>query len=68
MHAHADQSPEGRARKLERDLRILELERRERPDHPFTLFNLGMTLAEAGRLVQETGRGCLLFEFPRFLL
>jgi GT2 family glycosyltransferase/tetratricopeptide (TPR) repeat protein len=56
VHANSDQSPAGRARKLERDLRILELERRERPDHPFTLFNLGMTLAEAGRFAEDRGQ------------
>ena len=38
-----------RARKFERDLRILFLELAERPDHPFTLFNLGMTYTHAGR-------------------
>jgi tetratricopeptide (TPR) repeat protein len=55
VHANADQSPEGRAKKIARDLRILELDRQERPNHPFVLFNLGMTLAEAGRLKQEHG-------------
>jgi len=30
-----------RGRKLGRDLRLLELEDAERPDDPFTLFNLG---------------------------
>ncbi len=48
VHAHADNSPDGRTRKLDRDLRILGLDHRERPDHPFVLFNLGMTYAEAG--------------------
>ena len=33
----------GAGRKLERDLRLLYLELSERPEHPFTLFNLGMT-------------------------
>jgi tetratricopeptide (TPR) repeat protein len=47
-HSGSDQSTEGRARKLERDFRILELEYKERPDHPFTLFNLGMTHDQAG--------------------
>jgi len=48
VHAGSNQTSEGRARKLERDLRILELELRERPDHPFVLFNLGMTYEDAG--------------------
>ena len=54
-HANADNSLQGHARKLERDLRILQLEYRERPDHPFTLFNLGMTLADAGRHDEAIG-------------
>jgi hypothetical protein len=36
-------SPEARARKHERALRILHIEDRERPNDTFTLFNLGMT-------------------------
>ncbi len=55
VHSGADQSPEGRARKIDRDLRILNLECGERPDHPFTLFNLGMTLAEASRHEEAIG-------------
>jgi O-antigen biosynthesis protein len=49
VHSGSDQSPEAQARKRERDLRILGLEFRERPDHPFTLFNLGMTYADGER-------------------
>lgn len=45
-HSGSDQSPAGRKRKQERDLRILHLELSERPEHPFTLFNLGMTYAD----------------------
>jgi tetratricopeptide (TPR) repeat protein len=48
VHAGADHSPEQRQRKLERDFRLLRLELRDRPDHPFALFNLGMTYADAG--------------------
>jgi tetratricopeptide (TPR) repeat protein len=33
----------------------LELEHAERPDHPFTLFNLGMTCAAAGRHEEAVG-------------
>jgi GT2 family glycosyltransferase/tetratricopeptide (TPR) repeat protein/SAM-dependent methyltransferase len=47
VHSGSDHSPEGQARKLERDLRILHQELSERPDHPFTLFNLGMTYRDA---------------------
>jgi GT2 family glycosyltransferase/tetratricopeptide (TPR) repeat protein len=48
-HSGYDHSPEGQKRKLERDLRLLHLEFKERPDHPFTLFNLGMTYTDVGR-------------------
>jgi tetratricopeptide (TPR) repeat protein len=37
-----------RRKKLERDLRLLELERAELNDHPFTLFNLGSVYQEMG--------------------
>ncbi len=46
VHSGSDQSVEGRKRKLERDYRLLELDHRERPHHPFVLFNLGMTYAD----------------------
>jgi glycosyltransferase involved in cell wall biosynthesis len=51
VHANADNSSEGKAKNIERDLRILALDWQEHPDHP--LFDLGMTLAEAGRLKHE---------------
>jgi tetratricopeptide (TPR) repeat protein len=38
--------PAVRARKLQRDLRLLEIEYAEQPRDPFTLFNLGMTCLE----------------------
>ncbi len=43
VHSGSDQSPPAQEKKLQRDLRLLELELAERPEHPFTLFNLGMT-------------------------
>ncbi|WP_298868601.1 glycosyltransferase [uncultured Gimesia sp.] len=46
VHSGSDHSIEGRKRKLERDYRLLELDNRERPNHPFILFNLGMTYAD----------------------
>jgi GT2 family glycosyltransferase len=49
VHAGYDTSPEGQKHKLERDLELLHLELDEQPDHPFTLFNLGMTYTDAGR-------------------
>jgi glycosyltransferase involved in cell wall biosynthesis len=41
--------PALRGRKLERDLRLLRLEDADRPDDPFTLFNLGSVYHELGR-------------------
>jgi glycosyltransferase involved in cell wall biosynthesis len=38
-----------RRKKLDRDLRLLNLELAERPGHPFTLFNLGSVSYELGR-------------------
>jgi glycosyltransferase involved in cell wall biosynthesis len=38
-----------RARKLERNLRLLLMELAEQPDEPFTLFNLGGTYLDLGR-------------------
>jgi glycosyltransferase involved in cell wall biosynthesis/tetratricopeptide (TPR) repeat protein/predicted O-methyltransferase YrrM len=43
------QDPALRGRKLQRDLRLLELDFAERPDDPFTLFNLGSVYQELGR-------------------
>ena len=47
VHSGSDHSPEGRKRKLERDFRILKKDLEERPNHPFVLFNMGMTHADA---------------------
>jgi FkbM family methyltransferase len=52
--------PALRGRKLQRDLRLLEMEYSEQPRDPFTLFNLGQTCAElrhydrASALLQES--------------
>lgn len=46
VHSGSDHSREGRKRKLERDYRLLQLDNEERPNHPFILFNLGMTYAD----------------------
>ncbi len=43
------QDPGLRIRKRERDLRLLEMEYAEQPNHPFTLFNLGMTYLDLKR-------------------
>ncbi|MBI1349395.1 glycosyltransferase [bacterium] len=46
VHSGSDHSAVGRERKLERDFKLLHLDLQERPDHPFVLFNLGMTHAD----------------------
>lgn len=46
VHSGYDHSAEGQERKKQRDLKLLHLELQEQPDHPFTLFNLGMTYAD----------------------
>jgi GT2 family glycosyltransferase/SAM-dependent methyltransferase len=46
VHSGYDRSPEGPQGKLDRDLKLLHLELQDRPDHPFVLFNLGMTHAD----------------------
>lgn len=48
VHANADQTPAGRQRKYQRDLRLLELDLQDHPDHPFVLFNFGMTYNDMG--------------------
>jgi tetratricopeptide (TPR) repeat protein len=50
------QDPALRARKLERDLRLLNLEDADRPDDPFTLFNLGSVYHELGRPAEALPR------------
>ena len=43
LHSGYDSSEEGQARKRDRDEYLLKLDLQDRPDHPFVLFNLGMT-------------------------
>ncbi|HEY7309547.1 MAG TPA: glycosyltransferase [Gemmataceae bacterium] len=52
IHHAGYQDPALRRRKLERDLRLLELEDAEHPDDPFTLFNLGSVRQELGQHAQ----------------
>jgi tetratricopeptide (TPR) repeat protein len=42
------QNPALLKQKLERNLRLLQIEHHERPDEPFTMFNLGGTYLDAG--------------------
>lgn len=46
VHSGADCSPRTREKKLLRDLRILGGELSRYPNHPFVLFNLGMTYSD----------------------
>lgn len=48
VHSGSDQTLEGRRRKWARDIRILGLELKDRPNHSFVLFNFGMTYADVG--------------------
>jgi glycosyltransferase involved in cell wall biosynthesis/Flp pilus assembly protein TadD len=49
IHHTGYRDPALRARKLERDLRLLLLDQAEHPDDPFILFNLGCIYQEQGR-------------------
>jgi len=46
---------ETRRKKLERNLRLLEMDGAERPDDSFSLFNLGWTLLDLGRAQEGQG-------------
>lgn len=43
MHAGYDTSEQGQKKKRVRDEKLLKMDLAERPEHPFVLFNLGMT-------------------------
>jgi glycosyltransferase involved in cell wall biosynthesis len=55
VHSGYDHTAEGQKRKIDRDLRLLHLELKERPHHPFTLFNLGMTYSNIGQHDEAIG-------------
>lgn len=63
MHTGYDTSPEGQAGKSERDWRLLRLEYNELGDHPFVLFNIGMTHHAAGNFAKAARwlRRCIRF-------
>ena len=67
IHKGSIQTPEVRLRKLERDFRILQLDLERYPNHPFVLFNLGMTYEDAGQYdVSEMQlRRCLDVSMPQ---
>lgn len=66
-HSGYDNSPEGQKRKLARDLRLLTLELDEQPDHPFALFNLGMTYTHEHRYTEALPylKRCLEVSVPK---
>ncbi len=66
VHSGSDHSPSGWQRKLDRDLRILHRELADSPNHPFVLFNLGMTYADAKRYDEAIGylERCLAVSVP----
>ncbi|WP_422927500.1 glycosyltransferase [Singulisphaera sp. PoT] len=55
VHSGSEHGREAMERKRRRDMRILRLELEERPEHPFTLFNLGMTCSDGGRHEEAVG-------------
>lgn len=64
LHSGYDTSEEGQQRKRERDAKLLALELKEKPDHPFVLFNVGMThhynkeYSEAEKFLQKSIDRC----------
>lgn len=67
VHSGSEHTADVRARKHARDLRLLEMELAERPDHPFVLFNLGMTCADAEQhtRAEKYLRSCLRVSPPQ---
>jgi len=55
LHANYDTSVEGQAGKRRRDAALLELDLQDRPEHPFLLFNLGMTHHYLGEDAEAVG-------------
>jgi GT2 family glycosyltransferase/2-polyprenyl-3-methyl-5-hydroxy-6-metoxy-1,4-benzoquinol methylase/tetratricopeptide (TPR) repeat protein len=66
VHLGSRQTSDQRAAKLERDFRILAMDIADHPDHPFVLFNLGMTYDDAGlhREAESYLRRCLSVSEP----
>jgi tetratricopeptide (TPR) repeat protein len=54
VHKHGSVTAAARAGKHARDLRLLELEYRDVGEHPFVLFNLGMTYCDMDRHQEAT--------------
>jgi GT2 family glycosyltransferase len=58
VHSGSDTSAEGKAKKHQRDIRLLELEVSDNPDDTFALFNMGMTLMDMGQPDQTVNWLC----------
>jgi glycosyltransferase involved in cell wall biosynthesis len=67
VHSGYDYSPEGQKHKRERDLQILEKDLADRPNHPFVLFNIGMTAYHMKDFAkaEEALQHCLAVSKPR---
>jgi predicted Zn-dependent protease len=60
--------PRVHQQKVERNARLLELERQQRPDDPYVLFNLGTAYADLGRPAEALRllRDCVRLTPPEF--
>jgi len=67
VHSGYDYSPEGQQKKRQRDLVHLEKDLQDRPDHPFVLFNIGMTAYHLKDFekAEQALRRCLELSKPR---
>jgi glycosyltransferase involved in cell wall biosynthesis len=67
VHSGYDHSPEGQARKREREDLLLRLDEEEQPNHPFPKWNLGMTFYYRGDYPAaiEKLEACLALAGPR---
>ena len=67
IHQHYDRSAAGQKKKRLRDFGLLERDLRERPEHPFVLFNLGMTHLFATKEFEAAAQyleRCLMHSHP----
>lgn len=66
LHKNYDTSLEGQAAKRKRDWKLLMLDLREHPNHPFVLFNCGMTAQNVGQPKKAIPwlKKCLLLSGP----
>jgi len=66
LHKNYDTSSEGQAAKRKRDWKLLMLDLKEHPNHPFVLFNCGMTAQNVGQPKKAIPwlKKCLLLSGP----